>query len=523
MIRKRCVQLAAVVCTAALVLAACGDSTADTSAGSSGPTGDPVPGGTATVLQMSDPRTLDPALLGNSYAINAPLGNALYGTLMIDDPETTEVEFKMADDFSTSDSGATFELKLRDALKFSDGSPLNAEAVKFNWDRMRDRKVGSQYLAEASMIASTKVVDDTTLKVTMVAPVPNFAQSVLTTSMNWIASPKALKAGQQAFDANPVGAGPYTLKEWTRQGSIELVKNPDYWDAPRPYLDAITMRAATDANQRANTVISGGADLAVDGNWDNLARMKKEGQQSDVLRLSGGLYFGLNTQRAPFDDVRARRAFASAIDLGAINTVVYNGAGQSAQTLFSDASPFHSDRKLVKQDTKIAKRLFDELAAAGKPVSFTFKTFPTSEGKAMAESVQAQLSRFDNVSVKIETVDFAEAASLRQSRDYDVLVSSAFFTDPEPRLWMVFHGDSPTNISGIDDPELNEALTAGRTAIGLEERKGAYEVVEERLAELVPVLFLTRAAPGVLAGKHVGGIRQYGSGSLLPEELWIEK
>jgi len=521
MIRTKRSVAVAIACATALVLGACGGTSADTS--SESPAGDPVAGGTARVIQITEPRSLDPAAMGNAWAMNAFLGNALYGTLMINDPESGEIEYKMAEDFSSSDGGKTFQLKLRPGLRFSDGSPLDAAAVKFNWDRIKDPALGSSSILEAAMITSSKVVDATTLEVTLGAPTPGYPHAVLFSAMNWIASPEALKAGQQSFDAKPVGAGPFTLKSWRRQDKIELAKNPDYWDAPKPYLDAITLRTATDSTQRINTLISGGVDAVIDTNWATIAKARDAGLTTDVTPLNGGQYLALNTRRAPFDDVRARKAVAAALDLDAMDSAVYSGKGEVPRTLFTKSSPFYSDKQLAKTDRAAAQKLFDELAAEGKPVSFTFKTFPTPEGKGAAESVQAQLSGFQNVTVKVQTVDQAEVPKLRTNHDFDMMISSALFGDPEPRLYSIFHGKSPANMSGLDDEQLNAALQDGRTETSVEERKAAYETVQDRLIETTPVIFYTRASPAAVTAKNVHGIVQYGMGSLLAEELWIQK
>ena len=525
MIRRTRLLATALVCSVALLVGACGgdgDSTSSTSTGTTGATGEPVAGGHARILTMAEPRSLDPATLGNAYATTAVVGNALYGTLMIDD-DSGGLEFKMAESFTTNDGGQTFELKLRPGLVFSDGTPLNAEAVKFNWDRTKDPAVGSTYASEASMIASTEVVDDVTLKVTMAQPMPKFGQVIATSTLNWIASPAALQAGQEAFNANPIGAGPFTLESWNRQADMVLVKNPKYWDAPKPYLDRITLRTATDAGQRYNTVLTGGADVAVETNWQNIAKAEEAGLPNTVMDLSGGLFMALNSRRAPFDDVRARQAVAAALDLEALNLAVYNGTGRTAEHLFAESSPFRSDTPLTTTDKDKAQRLFDELAAEGKPVSFTFTTFPTTENKAMAENVQAQLSAFNNVNVEVKVVDLAEVGKLRATHDFDVLISSAFFRDPEPRLWTAFSSEASANMSGVKDPALDQALLDGRNATTVEERKTAYETAQQRLREQVPVVFLVRVAAGVVTAKNVGGVMQYGHGSLMPEELWIQK
>ena len=523
MIRKKRLLATAVVCCATLVLGACGGGGDDPAPaeGAAGPTGAPVAGGEGRILTLSEPRTLDPAVLGNAYAAGGFVGNALYGTLMTAD-EAGEIQYSMAESFASTDDGATFTLKLRPGLVFTDGSPLDATAVKFNWDRTKDPATGSGSRAEAAMVASSEVVDDVTLQVALVTPVPKYPTAVIGSTLNWIASPAALGEGAAAFDENPIGAGPFILESWTRQADMKLVKNPDYWDAPKPYLDRLTLRPTLDATQRYNTLQTGGADLAIESSWVNIDKAVEAGLSTNTMKLSGGIYAALNMRRAPFDDLRARQAVAAALDPEALDLAVYNGTAELADTLFSEASPFYSDTPLRSLDREKAQQLFNELAAEGKPVSFTFTTAPTTENRTIGENIQAQLSSFDNVEVELRVIEVAEFAQLRQTHDFDAVISSAFFQDPEPRLSTIFSGSSPSNLPGIDDPELNEALLAGRTGTTEEERKAAYDTVQQRLIALTPFFFIARGAPSAIAGTNVGGLVQYGLGSLLPEELWIQ-
>src|ERR1700755_3099916 len=109
----------------------------------------------------------------------------------------------------------------------------------------------------------------------------------------------------------------------------------------------------------------------------------------------------LNSRRAPFNDVRARRAGAAALDRDGLNLAVYKGTGKVADPLFDQSSPFYTDTPLRKPDKDTAQKLLDQLAAEGKPVSFTFSAFATSENRALAEAVQAQLSAFKNVTMQV--------------------------------------------------------------------------------------------------------------------------
>ncbi|TCJ34090.1 MULTISPECIES: ABC transporter substrate-binding protein [unclassified Parafrankia] len=521
MIHRARLLVTALVCCTGLLLGACGGGGGDTGTSASGATGEPVAGGEARILLLSEPRTMDPAVIGNVYASGALIGNALYGTLMTDD-EAGEIHYSMAESFESADNGKTFELKLRPGLVFSDGTPLNADAVKFNWDRTKEPATGSASRADAAMIASSEVVDDVTLRVTLVTPVPKYSEAIVTSTLNWIASPAALRKGGPAFDKNPIGAGPFTLQNWARQDNMRLVKNPRYWDAPRPYLDSLVLRPAQDSNQRYNTLLTGGADLAVDSSWINLGKADEAGLPVDFLPASGGIVAALNTRRAPFDDVRARQAVAKALDMDALNLAVWNGSARMATTLFTDSSPFYSPTPLQKTDKATAQKLFDELAAEGKPVSFSFTTTPASENRKMAENIQAQLSAFKNVKFQVRVIEVAEFSALRTSHDYDAVLTSSMFLDPDPRLPTTLLGGSPANLSMLDDPQLNESLLAGRTATTVEERKKAYDRVQARLTEVVPMIFFARGPLGAISARNVGGVTQYGLGSLLPEKLWIQ-
>lgn len=516
--RKR---VLAAVFSALLLLSACGGTESGTGTDGSVDEGNPVAGGALRAVQDGEPRSMDPATMINVWIAQGMLGNALYGTLMVNDPETFEIEYKMATDFTSDDGGSTFTLSLRPDLQFTDNTPLDAQAVKYNWDRLRDPATASPSLPQAGLVAATEVIDPVTLQVTMVSPVPHFAQTLVSSGMNWIASPTALQKGTEAFNEQPVGAGPFTLASWQRQRTIELRKNPAYWDAPRPYLDSITIQAVPDTNQRVNAMTTGGADFATEASWASIAKIESAGLQAETLETGGGQFIGMNVRKAPFDDVRARRALALAVDREAIDAAVYNGAGNVPITLFQENSPFYTDIALPTTDKEQAQQLFDELAAEGKPLSFTFLAYASPENRAVAEAMQAQLSAFDNVDMKVEVLEFAATVPRIAAHEFDMLILSSTIQDPDSSLWNTFHSTSRGNYTGISDPQLDQALDAGRTAGTVEERVAAYETAQQRLVEMNPGIWYTRSAPTVVSGTNGRGVEMYTVGSALPEEMWL--
>lgn len=503
-----------------LLLTACGGDGGSTQTGS-GPSGDPVQGGSLRAVLLSEPRNLDPAILQNNNRSQGLLGNALYGTLLVSDPTTGAVGSDMAKSFTTSDQGKSFVLTLRTGLKFSDGTPLDAAAVKYNWDRQKDPRIGGSTLLDAKLIASTQVENATTLKVTLTEAMPRYGSNVTLSSLNWIASPAALKRGRQPFDAQPVGAGPFKLKSWSRGGKLSLARNTSYWNAPKPYLDGIDVTFSPDATQRLNSLQAGGADLSMIEDWSVVAKAGTAHLQVSTQPAGGGQFIAFNLAREPFKDLAARQAVSYALDADAFDLAVNQGNGQPVDTLFPKSNPLYNDVRLHTYDKEKAQQLFDQLAAQGKPVSFTFTTFKGSE--KVAEALQAQLSPFKNVSVEVKVAEWADTGRILGAHDFDATLAAATFQDPDPALPRAFLSTSPRNAVGIDDPQLDAALEAGSNATGTAARKSAYESASRRLAAVVPGIFTTREALVTVATTQVGGVGMYGGGSLLADSLWLDK
>jgi len=503
----------------ALVLSACGGG----GGGSDDGAGDkPLSGGSVAIVQMSEPRILDPGVMTNSLFTNAIVGNALFGTLMIDKPDGT-FEYDLAKSLKTSDGGTTWKLTLRDGLTFSDGSPLDAEDVAFNWQRLKDPQLGSTSKTTADYLEELKPHGQA-LTFTLTEPIPHFGSGIAYNSLNWIAKPEALQGDPAAFDKKPIGAGPFTLESWQRGGKMLLKKNPKYYDDPKPYLDELVLTANGEENQRVQTALSGGVDVEVTDDKARYDEGVEGGLKGLTQHLNGGVSAGMNTTLPPFDDPRAREAVAKAIDRKAINETAYEGKGEVPESLFTKDSPFYTGTPLTAHDPKGAQKLFDELAAEGKPVEFTFTAYQASQSKRIGETIQAQLSAYKNVKVKVEVLDFPAATAKVNNREFQMTHAvSAAFIDPEMTLYELLHTGSPGNNIGYSDPVMDKALEAGRTASDPEERKAAYKEVAERWNETNPALLYIRYVAGATYHPYVGGLEEYSDGSIPVDRIWTTK
>ncbi|GGL12310.1 ABC transporter substrate-binding protein [Nocardia jinanensis] len=502
--------------SALLLISGCGAGTKS----SPGAVGEPEFGGSITLMTNKDPRILDPGVMSNQGPQDGALGNALYGQLVASDATTGEITPELAESL-TSQDGSTWTLTLRDGLVFSDGSPFGADAVAFGWDRMKDPTLGALDGGHAAGIVSTTVLSPTTLRIDLVAPTMQFGRTVAATALNWIASPAALRAGPRAFDNAPIGAGPFVLQRWVRGGALDLVKNPNYFDAPKPYLDTLRIVPTADQNQRFASLQSGAAQVIFEPTRLNEQRARDAGMTPIVVEHSGGIIYALNNARGPFSDVRARKAVSAAIDLEQFN-LIRSGVPDDPDTLFVDSSPFYDpDKKIHVHDPVLAQKLLDELAAEGKPLSFSITAYSTPESQRGSQALQAQLLRFDNIEVTVESMDFAGLAARLNSGDYDMSITGMNGTDPEPMFYQRLFSQSRGNPFKVVDPQLDEALAQGRMSTDVDERRRAYGTVQDRLIELTPFILYTRPGSALLSAPTVGGVSFTGLDSPSVAGLWV--
>lgn len=474
------------------------------------------------ITQVSEPRSLDPASMTNNGSSAALLGNTLYGTLFTWDPATSEpvTEDSFAESFVSEDGGTTYVLTLREGITFSDGSPYDAAAVEAQWTRLKDPATAALDIAWASNIASMKVLSPLQLEISLAAPISTFGAVVATSSLTWIPSPAAVAQGAASFDANPIGAGPFTLSNWVRGNKFSFVRNDGYFFEGKPYLDGMEIGFTGDSPQRMNQMVAGQIDMGMESSFINLAKFETDGYQVISAIPNGGTLVAFNSDIAPFNDVRAREAVTLALNKETISEAAYQGKAQIPNSLFNEDSPYHTV-DLPAQDTARAQELFNELAAEGKPVEFTFSTFPTAELRVVAESVQAQLNVFDNVKVEVEILDFVEASLIIAQRRFEAATSAIQFIDPGTALYHSLHSSSRSNTAGIKDAEMDAALEAGRAAQTEDERKAAFATVQERFNELFPAFAYIRTVSAAVANDKVGGLNVTGYGSVKPELLWL--
>ncbi|MCK9900261.1 ABC transporter substrate-binding protein [Parafrankia colletiae] len=474
--------LTALVTTAAVgLLAACGSS--------AGEAGAPAGGRTLTILWPADPIDLS---TDDGFGLQMLAGTierlAVYDALIALTP-SAGLEYRLATSLD-SDDGLTWTLRLRDGVRFSDGTPLDAAAVRDNWTLLADPARRSPSASVAQQIGALAVVDPVTLRITLKEPDNQFPRLVAQTVLTFIGSPTALRAKGDAFRTAPVGAGAFTVREWLRNDHVTLVRNPG--SAVRADLDTIVIRSVPDETQRYNTLLAGGGDIAFSANLRTGVNAGEAGLVNQRAFSDGGLNLLFNVTTAPFDDLRARQAVAHALDPRALNKALFDGTANVPTTFLREESPFHSAVALPTPDRARAQALFDELAAAGKPVRFTIVT-PLNFSN-VAEWAQSLLGGFRNVEVKVDAM--AQTLPVLKGGFQATLTGTPRFVDPYPQLALNLGTGGPNNYGRFSDPRLDAALQDGQQARDTAGRTRAYETAQRVIAEQLPLAGPLYRLPG---------------------------
>ncbi|MGD9991190.1 ABC transporter substrate-binding protein [Pseudonocardia sp.] len=453
-------------------------------------------GGSATVITNFNFRSLDPATFIKMNPSVGPVESAIYDLLFYESFESGQVEGRLGESIKSEDS-ITWTVTLKPNLKFSDGTPLNAEAVRFNWARFADPALTSPAAGAAAQIASTEVVDEVTLRLTLAAPNSIFPRTVAT-SLSVIASPTALQQHGANFGTSPetsVGAGPFLLTEIVPNASYSFTRNPDYWDAPRPYLDTLEVQINSDPAAITNAVSAGQVQAAYMFQPSDIVAAVETGLTA-VPRLSpdSPWIWVVNSGTGPLADFRVREALQMGLDSTTLNDVLYRGAGTilDPRTLLPNASPYYDVSATVPAfDPDAAQKLIDEVAAEnGGPIVIRHLVSAASLRDAVA--LQTAYSRYSNLDYKIEQVQSGDYPAKMIAREYDIaLWTCGRDVAGQSVLQYIdcFLSTSPSNITGFSDPELDVVLNKAQSATNQEERANAMRAVQAILAKELPALW----------------------------------
>lgn len=501
--------------------AACG---ADGNESPADPLGTPEGGGVLRLTLSTDPPTLDPFTSSNYAIAWGNLLSALYDPLVWSDLSTGSVHPHLAESLTPDATARVWTLTLRSGVVFSDGEPLDAAAVKSNWDMHADPKSGSAYASGAVGLKLT-VADTLHLRIELPVPNANFDRTVAN-GLNYMVAPKTL-GDPVALRTAPIGAGPFVLAAREAGKSLTLRRNPRYWQPGKPYLDGIDVRILAPERTVPAAVADHEADLGevIDPVQVRDAKKRKLGVLA--LDLNGGLMVVFNTRRPPFNDPAARQAVVDSLSAAEMNDRFHEGLGTPAKGVFDGTSPLANIQLAPHEnDPAQARAAFDRLTAAGsRPLAFSFLTVGAASGTVDGEAlyIQQHLQQFPGVKVNVQITDLGRLTPRLLAGDFDMALSALWMTDPEPNLYDFLRPGTPTNVSGYADSAVTDAMSAARRTTDLEARREAYTRVQIQLNQDLPFWVYQEAVNAVVFDPRVTGIQTVGDGVVLFDRIGFRR
>ncbi|MGV1832652.1 ABC transporter substrate-binding protein [Agrobacterium vitis] len=487
----------------------------------------PVKGGEMTIINGSDIKSWDPAIIGGTYP-GGPMDmlDAIYGFLVYVDVDG-KVQGGMAKSLTSVDA-KVWTLTLRDGVKFTDGAPYDAEAVKFNWERQAtpDTLSPSQGFV-ASWIGGVKIVDPLTLEITLPKPDRNFGSS-LAQLAPFIASPQALKAAKTKTDIKPVGAGAFVLDSWNQGISMSMKRNSQYWDQPRPYLDTLKFAIIPETNSRIATVVQGGATMMAGYPYQFGSNAKAAGVATHEIPIPGLYRAYFNQKSGAFTDQRAREAFYEAINPSKLMQAYTQVSGYDIPTnYFTKSSPFYDPTyKLPNYNPKHAQELFDQLAKDGKPFNIKLVTYSNSDLKRLASYLQQALSAYDNVTVNLQLVDQAMLSpTCKGQMNFDFCVDGGVLVanGAEPIISNLLSSNGNDNWGKYNSTDMDKELAEANATMDPAAVKAAYAKVQKRVATDLPLYIFGAETRFLLLRDTTGGIVPSNGGILQKQYLYVCK
>ncbi len=430
---------------------------------------------TVRVGLAEDPDILDPDL-GRTF-----VGRIVFASVcdkLFEITPELDVFPQLATGYEVSEDGLTLTLTLREGVVFHDGTPLDAEAVKYNLERSKNLP-GSNRASEIAQLDSVEVLDPLTVQINLSQPfAPLIAQ--LADRAGMMVSPTAAEAAGEQFGNAPVCAGPFRFVERVAQDRIVVERFAEYWDAENIAVDQVVFLPIPDPSVRLANLQSGDLQLVERVAPTDLETVR--GDSSLVLVSSPSLgYQGLTINLANPEqrdhplasDVRVREALELSIDRNVINQVVFNDEYVVGNQPVPPGSPWHlSDYAIPARDVEQAKALLQE--AGFERVAFELMVANSPEAVRLGEVIQAMAGEagFD---VSLRATEFASALDLQEQGQYDVFaVGWSGRLDPDGNIHQYHTCEGALNETGYCDPEVDAWLNEARAVSDFEARKELY-------------------------------------------------
>lgn len=451
----------------------------------------------------------------------------IFESLLEFDDDSFEIGPGLAHDWDVSDDGLTYTFHLREGVQFHDGTDFNADAVKINFERWADPDheyhfadegytysvYGTQFGGFAGddghVIEEIVVVDDYTVEFNLNEQLGSFIQNM---GMSYFAitSPASFEEYGPAINENPVGTGPFEFVSWTRDDSIELVKNENYWMEDYPKLDRVIFQVIPDNSARLTALRSGEIDIMDGLNPDDVDMIEMEDGLTVFERTANNIgYLGFNMEKEPFDNQLVRQALNHAVNKEALNTILYADLAEHAKNIIPPSYlGYNDDVEEYSYDPDRARELLAE-AGYNDDLEFDLWTMPVArpympDPESAAEVLQQDFANV-GVTANIVTHEWATYLELTEQGEQDVFMLGWSGTNGDPDYFFgnLLHGDAIPggNRTFYSNDEVNTLLDQAKISVDEAVRADLYEQAQLLIHDDAPMIPLVHTRP-VLAGSE---------------------
>ncbi len=472
------------------------------------PTSTPAPfptsGFTPTPVRLVYGLTLAPSGIDPHVNASSELGiplTSVYDTLVYLDPDTGDFVPGLAEDWDVSENGLVYTFYLREDVTFHDGTPFNAEAVRFNLERITSPDLASQKARfMLGPYERVEVVDEYTARIYLGEPFAPLLDSLSQVYLG-MASPTAVEKWGSDYQLHQVGSGPFIFAEYVPQDHLLLRRNPDYAWGPEVYqhatalADEIEFRFFVDPATRSLALETGEVAIMGEIPPQDAARLEESSDfRIDAAPIPGvSLMFFLNTTRPPLDDVKVRQALLFATDRQAIVATIFRDTSPVAYGPLA-ANTFGYDPKVqdyYAYNPTQAASLLDEAGwkdsdgdgvrdKDGEPLALDMTLM---DWGYMPEVGQLLAAQWSTLGIKVNSpppVSYPEALEIADGGRYHLIPFNLSGSDPDI-LRKFFHSQATFNWSKLDDAELDTWLEAAARTSNWEEREALYSQIQLRV------------------------------------------
>jgi peptide/nickel transport system substrate-binding protein len=479
--------------------------------------GEPQDGGTLTVGEYGEARSLDPTKTIPNGAVGGNPLAAVYDTLMRYDVTTGEVVPQLAESL-TSDDHKVWTLTLREGVAFSDGTPLDAAAVLGSLDYyMKNAGFNTQILAEN--IADMKPGGEREVTFTLRRAWPAFP-SVFASGPGMVMAPAAYK-DPAAFE--PIGAGPFVLDSYKPAEELLLEANEDYWDGA-PHLDGLRFVFLASDQARLESLAAGEIDTAYLRSPEVVETARSRGYDGAMSVTGGGSTLQVNNaEDRPGGDLRVRQAIDAAIDREVWMERTNGDHGLPTASLVPDLWSTYRDVDTDSYDPEKAKELLDAAKADGYDGKLEYLGQSDQASQAAAVAVQAMLEKVGfTVEKNLVRSVTDQTTKVYVERDFDIATGALSLGEEDlfGRLSSNLSATSPSNAARYSDKEMDGLVADLQAADTTEEKAEALAAINERWQETVPSLVLASGAVFYPWGEDVHGLVPSAESIVLFQDAW---